>query len=629
MAQASTKKYPRMTCIGFYVKTPPYQTNQKIADFICSTLTSTQQYWTFPGIKYIKFMPSPDKTPVMVSACQTYLRKWKFTTNLMFSDYSKALKEETVYELNLEESKEIIRLIKEKSKTDASSVYEFQRVLQESKEIRQPSPLPGIIWSSQLPSFTSSLLSTPSLLIPQPQVPDTPQKRPASPSEAAGSPKAKRVLAPRENPFTLKDNYIQELKGFLLSAKPWNEPTKYDGAPEDPAIYQNKKRAHENKPPAIAVAMTNLIPPIVRRTAYQGHIITATFTSYHNAALSKMFNQLHCKFCSGVYTHLQWPNMKLTTYNLNTANPAKPTLNFIEAHRRLISIEKDIATMTAYLEAVLVATNKTPRVIAPKSLSDAHAIIYASNPCSPALENTLSFTPSATLLEQAEWFKANRAAALTRFCPFLSELDWGTGLLGLLWSLRNSLIALDTEEEAQSVLTTLMAFIDRRTHVYLKDMQPILYYGYRLTQHTQTLQDLCEKFKGLSQVPFPTAGHFHEFDAKGRLLSPDGQVISMGLDLVPFGREDWLLPFAETAPPDPEVETICNALAAEEDFLVDRMLSDLELDRSAPLFLFKETGHNRIRAMLQADNFSLNLTSVLPPSAAMPEAWYEPEKVFA
>jgi hypothetical protein len=285
--------------------------------------------------------------------------------------------------------------------------------------------------------------------------------------------------------------------------------------------------------------------------------------------------------------------------------------------------------MTVYLEAVLVATNKTPRVIAPKSLSDAHAIIYASNPCSPALENTLSLTPSATLLEQAEWFKANRAAALTRFCPFLSELDWGTGLLGLLWSLRNSLIALDTEEEAQSVLTTLMAFIDRRTHVYLKDMQPILYYGYRLTPPAQTLQGLCEKFKGLSQVPFPTAGHVHVFDAKGRLLSPDGQVISMGLDLVPFGREDWLLPFAETAPPDPEVETICNALAAEEDFLVDRMLSDLELDRSAPLFLFKETGHNRIRAMLQVDNFSLNLTSVLPPSAAMPEAWYEPEKVFA
>ena len=198
------------------------------------------------------------------------------------------------------------------------------------------------------------------------------------------------------------------------------------------------------------------------------------------------------------------------------------------------------------------------------------------------------------------------------------------------------MLSLDDEIEAVQVLLSISQYIDKRAAVYCKDLESILHYGARLTQFTSDLQILCQSFKGLGQVPFTTAGRFHELNVGGRLLGPDGRVIQSGLDRAPVvGRENWILPFPVEClgiVPDPDAKRLCERLAEEDRVLICRMVDDLQAetgDSTVPAILaYTNAGHDFVKRTLQNDSFRLNLTSVLPPSASLLTAWYEPDVVF-
>ncbi len=171
-------------------------------------------------------------------------------------------------------------------------------------------------------------------------------------------------------------------------------------------------------------------------------------------------------------------------------------------------------------------------------------------------------------------------------------------------------------------------------------MKTCLLYGARLTKYTSNLQLLCHKFTGLgstaARLPPIKAGHFHELDKAGRFLArtrrtahPLGAQRSPELD--PKGREDHILSFpieCEAIVPATDLIEIVNAHLKAERSFVDNMLHELGIDTDPPLVEFAKRGVTRIRNLLITDIWQKGKTSILPPSASMPDALFEPERVF-
>ena len=224
---------------------------------------------------------------------------------------------------------------------------------------------------------------------------------------------------------------------------------------------------------------------------------------------------------------------------------------------------------------------------------------------------------------------------MTRHNPFMTELDWGVPLLGLFHSLLPSMGKLDNESEAQAVLTKITAFLDKRAHIYIKDIEPLLLYGARLTHYTADLQTLFQNFIDLgniAKISITNAGRFHKLEKDGRVLGFDGRVVPLGLKATIPGQEEWLLPFpaeCNDIVPETGLQELCKAHAEEERKLVSNMLEDLKLQPFPPLLSYMENGKSGIKKLLLSDSFDLNLTSILPPSASLPGAWYMPDVVFA
>ncbi len=458
----------------------------------------------------------------------------------------------------------------------------------------------------------------------------------------------------KENPFQLKE-CRDELKKFITCAngEPWNIPSIYKGTKDsiDIASYQAQKRSHENKHPKIANIFNNIIPSIVRRSACRGHILTVDFAQSHRDILSKIFSLVHCVGWEGIYAFLPWTNMNYTRYSMDITKPMHPSLNFVEAHRRVLKMEEACDELLKYLSTAVEGAHKDLLLMSANNLRDAYKVMvsdgvdkgdgfWSSQGNSSAAEQIAKVFPAAVtaqsyFTESLEWLKSHRKDALTRHFPFLTELDWGVPLLGLLYSIMSPMGKLDDEAEAQTVLTTLMGFIDKRIFVYSKDIVPLLIYGARLTQFTTNLQSLCYNFTHLGNkagVPFTKAGRFHKLDKDGRLLGSDGGVIQLGLNANIAGFEKWILPFPlEYADlvSEPDLEDLSNTHAQEEMKSVASMLEDLEIHQSAQIITFMKTGHARVKKMLTEDSFQLNLTRILQSSASMPEAEYDPDKVFS
>lgn len=445
---------------------------------------------------------------------------------------------------------------------------------------------------------------------------------------------------PSKNPFELKDNHLDKFKDYILCRQPWNPPSKYRamGDFDDPASYQAKKRSMENAIPSIAEAAMLLIPAIVRHKSYEKHLLTVDFAQSHKEILSKICALLSGSDWEGIYLLLPRPNMNYPSYGKGTKPQAG--LSYMEALRRIWRLEESNETMTKYMDAAIKGGQKSLRLIAARHLADAYAVLNHSNLDSrfaDSIDLVLKVVPSAKiaspLLEQLEWLKDNRKSLNTPY-PVLTELDWGVPILALIHSLLGSLKQLESEIEAQTVLATIMAFLDKRASIHTKVMEPILLYGAQLAQHTAALQTLCFNFTGLGSkgnVPFTQAGRFHELDRDGKLLGTDGRVNSLGLDALIPGREKWLLPFPVECIAiviDPELDEICKAHLEEEKLLVSSMLSDLNLQPIPPLLSYMAAGHSKVKEILSSESSPMPPTSILPPTASMPSAWYAPDVVF-
>ena len=382
---------------------------------------------------------------------------------------------------------------------------EHQRVINHSSEIRQPSPLPGLIVPTKVsddgslsmmiplyqlnprfpikqPILEATVIAAPHELLPvftmdaykitpkqylqRPQSQTTKQavelggahgnaprkaKRPhiskdIEPDEPAlkrpvefvteakrptkdienhdGEPVSKRTLdfsqKAIQDPFQLKGNHIELLKQFIMctDSKPWNIPSMYRDAKESDDIkkYQIHQRAFENKRPKIAETLSYLIPAIVRRKVCQSHLLTVDFTESHREILSNIFALVHGggPKWDGIYLLLQWTNMTFTRYGLDTRTPLHPTLNLVEAHRRVLRIEKHCAELVENLSAIIGAAHKSLRSKAPKHLADAYAVLVSNKHLTgDNAQYIANILPSATealspFLEQSEWLKNNR-----------------------------------------------------------------------------------------------------------------------------------------------------------------------------------------------------------------------------
>ncbi len=317
-------------------------------------------------------------------------------------------------------------------------------------------------------------------------------------------------------------------------------------------------------------------------------------------------------------------------------------------------MEEACAELLQCLSATVESTHKQLLLMSANNLRDAFHILIShadgglgsgegfwSSPGSAhAAEHIVKVSPSAatsqsSFTENMEWLKNNRKESLTRHCPLLTELDWGIPLLGLLYSLLSPMGKLEDESEAQTVLATLMGFIDKRVYVYTRDIAPILLYGARLTQYTTNLQKLCHEFTCLGTkagVPFTKAGRFYKMDRDGRLLGSDGRIISNGLNTTTAGSEKWLLPFPLeyiNIVPEPGLQDLSRIHAEEEMKLVTSMLDDLNLDQSAQILAYMDAGHARVKKLLAEDTSHFKFTRILPSSASTPDAWYDPNAVFA
>lgn len=194
--------------------------------------------------------------------------------------------------------------------------------------------------------------------------------------------------------------------------------------------------------------------------------------------------------------------------------------------------------------------------------------------------------------------------------------------------------------EAQTVLLTVMNFLDERADVYIKSIEPILLYGSRLTQYTSDLHNLCQNFidlgktNGVQIVQFPNVGRFHNLDKEGMILGFDGRSFPMGVHAAIPGREKWILPFTAACDDivsDMNVQDICKAHAMKELRLVTKMLEDLDIPPNPPILSIMADGNATIRELLSSDSHvsSFKHSSILPPTASMPDARSEPDKIFA
>jgi hypothetical protein len=359
----------------------------------------------------------------------------------------------------------------------------------------------------------------------------------------------------------------------------------------------------------------------------------AGFTKGHQETLSRLYTLLRSDGeWGGIYILLQRNNMIHTRYDMDPTQPSI-SLNHVEAHRRILNMEKACAEFMEYLSAVIAYPSI--RGVAVKPLAEAYAVLKPDHPEAAERIAKAVPTPPSHFTGKAEWLKGNRTAALTRK-SILTELDWGLPLLGLFHSLSSSMGRLDEEIEAQKVLAAITGFLDKRAMIHTKDMEPLVLYGIRLTEYTTQLQTLCRCFTGLGskgRVSLPMTG-FHELDRDGRVLGPDGRAAPLGLHTVIPGREGWLIPFPIVdirmtgATGMTGAEELFLAHAKEEMDLVSAMLKDLKIE-SPSILSYRRIGNDRVKKLLSTDTFRLKNTSILPPSASMPTAWYQPDGIFA
>ena len=535
--------------------------------------------------------------------------------------------------------------------------------------------MPAIAASTEISAIPVPLPSiAPSAAIPV----DVPVVATAAPSSAPSTaPFTAPFIAPPvtalDNPFTLNPRREDQLKYFLTKDKPcWNPalpPFRARQAAEDISHYFSDRKAYYNKPACMVCNVMHLFLPLtMRRSSLQqigAHPSLARLT--HMPVLNKLFQWHHSPGWKGMMALYPYTLLECTIYDFDFSDGGvqyiHPCASVVEAHRRVIELERVCFDLTNYLSKSIAKTQRL-NVLPREHVKLAFAAISAGGglfgsgadfwtPASPTLMDRLAKVlrnndVASAITDDALWLQGNRAVAFTRHYTVVTELDWGMPLLALCFNNQEMLAHLDEEHNATALLSILEGEVRERVDLYIKDLTSLLVYGGRLTRYVRALYALCSEHHEImakmdkDRPPLPGNCKLLQLDSYGRLIGPDSRPRVAGhLELPPVSLADgWTrppLPFQESCCdllPDPTLPTLAQQRLAAEDARIATMLSTLFGSANEPnavepnaIAAFRR-GHRNAVHRLEQDSHEGRLTAVLSPTASMPSAVYCPERLF-
>ena len=383
----------------------------------------------------------------------------------------------------------------------------------------------------------------------------------------------------------------------------------------------------------------------------------------HKAVLKRLFEWHSSGGWRGIMALLPWTYSESTRYHFSFDQKhgqlkLDACSSAIEAHRRAINIEGLCARLVAYLHSV-VDRSTALRRLAPQHLNESRLLIasgvslYGAGPafwaCSQSSgvlaklsllikEDERLSDPAADLKALLEELQASRAAAFQRRYV-VTELDWGMPLLALASTrLREPLSKLDDPAAASEVLRVFTADQQHRIEAYCEDLKPLLRYGGQLTELARRIYGLASAFKVVgdeAKIAFPENCKFCQLDGQGSMLGLDGKVSSLGhMQFSLAGKPVPPIQFPDMCrdlrPLTAErLEELTSGRVAVEQRLCYDMLTTLQLKAGTPKTVeLMLKGRAQLISRLQTDSHLKNLTHILPPTASMPEAIYEPGVLF-
>ena len=475
----------------------------------------------------------------------------------------------------------------------------------------------------------------------------------------------------KENPFTLNPRREELLKLFLVTTKPcWNTPLlpfRARASTEDLQHYMDERKAYHNRvAPKIANIMHLFIPGIMRRSDTAGSLLLASLAPSHLDTLTKLFQWYKASGWKGLMALYPWNFLECTRYDFNFQDgmhlSIHPSASILEAHRRVLELERACKDLTDYLCKSITKTEAI-RMFPAQHLKLALASITAGAGLfgsgkdfwSPAPGNLQAverlaqalgnMDVSSSMADDCFWLHANRGIAFTRTYTVMTELDWGIPLLSLCFKHQNTLSHLESEEKAAAMLRLFEEDARERISLYIMDLEPLLLYGGRLTRYTQSLYDLCKTHFGIAtkipgskcKLTFPGNCKILNINPEGKLIGPDGQPCNTGHFSLPEatladGDSRPPLPFPLSCcdiRPNEQRKNLADARIAKEERLLREMLTIVSgsADEPKTIAVMRKGLKNALRRF-RDDSHEARLTSIFPPTASMPSASYLPEQLF-
>jgi hypothetical protein len=474
-----------------------------------------------------------------------------------------------------------------------------------------------------------------------------------------------------ENPFTLNSRREELLKLFLGTTKPcWNAPLlpfRAKGSTEDLQHYMDERKAYHNRvAPKIANIMHLFIPSIMRKSDTGSSLLLASLAPTHLNTLNKLYQWYKASGWRGVMALYPWTFLECTrydfTFNFEEGTIIHPSASIIEAHRRVLELERVCSDLTDYLRKSFTKTEAI-RMFPQQHLKLALAAITAgaglygtgkdfwspapsNNQAVERLIQALGNTDvSSSMADDCIWLHGNRDLAFTRTYTVMTELDWGLPLLALFFKHQGNLAHLDEEQKAQGMLQVFEDDMRERIGLYIMDLEPLLLYGGRLTRYTQSLYDLCKThFATTAKIPgtkckltFPGNCKILSVNTEGKLIGPDGQPTNTGHFSLPEatladGDSRPPLPFPLSCcdiSPNEQLKELADARIAKEERLLREMLTTVHgsTDEPRTVAVMRRGLQNALRRF-KDDSHQARLTCIFPPTASMPTASYMQEQLF-
>jgi hypothetical protein len=284
-------------------------------------------------------------------------------------------------------------------------------------------------------------------------------------SRSSINPRSKVEQKSSDDAFQANDGCVHILKKFLSSTEPrlCNTPSRYRAINEsdDPASYQVHRKSHENRLPKIACVLTQIIPPVLHQKVHRNHPCMERFTSSHKDVISKLFTLIHCSGSKwdGIYLLLPWTNMIFTRYCLDTTKPLHPSLNLIEAHRRVLKMEGACTKLVKFLSNTIWNAQKHLRRMAPKHLADAYAVLISE---SDSLSEPSELPSTGSSVSSASNHPTNDPTSKSYESSYDNPSSGSSAVMPVTTTQEDNVkIAMCIEKIAPHVVTSISPFAER------------------------------------------------------------------------------------------------------------------------------------------------------------------------